>query len=56
MQSLSAVDEVFDYANFLWDSGEVWQQVSPGSGSNVGLSTHIMVGLTGPQFYCNIDR
>ncbi|CRK12097.1 hypothetical protein HYQ45_015138 [Verticillium longisporum] len=24
-----AVDEVFDYASFMWDSGDFWQQVSP---------------------------
>lgn len=41
---LHAVDEVFDYASFMWDSGgDFWQQVSPEIGSNVGLNTHIMV-------------
>lgn len=24
-----AVDDVFDYASFMWDSGDFWQQVSP---------------------------
>lgn len=43
-QSLHAVDEVFDYASFMWDSGDFWQQVSPEIGSNVGLNTHVMVG------------
>ena len=46
---LHAVDEVFDYASFMWDSGDFWQQVSPDSGANVGLNTHVMVGI--PIFY-----
>lgn len=41
---LHAVDEVFDYASFMWDSGDFWQQVSPDNSANVGLNTHIMVG------------
>ncbi|KAH6692315.1 fungal-specific transcription factor domain-containing protein [Plectosphaerella plurivora] len=28
-QQAHAVDEVFDYASFMWDSGDFWQQVSP---------------------------
>jgi hypothetical protein len=43
-QPLGAVDEVFDYASFMWDGGgDLWQQVSPDIGSNVGLNTHVMV-------------
>ena len=42
-QPLHAVDEVFDYASFMWEAGgDFWQQVSPEIGSNVGLNTHIM--------------
>ena len=48
-----AVDEVFDYASFLWDSGDFWQQVSPDNAANVGLNTHIMVGDLISQFICS---
>ncbi|KAG9253001.1 fungal-specific transcription factor domain-containing protein [Emericellopsis atlantica] len=41
-QAPHAVDEVFDYASFMWEGGDFWQQVSPEMGSNVGLNTHIM--------------
>ena len=48
--SLHAVDEVFDYASFMWDAGaDFWQQVSPGLDQNVGLNTHVMVRLRLPS-------
>lgn len=42
-QPAHAVDEVFDYASFMWtDSGDsFWQQVSPDV--NSGLESHMLV-------------
>lgn len=43
-----AVDEVFDYASFMWDQGgDFWQQVSPGMNQNPGLETHMLVRTKG---------
>lgn len=44
-QTAHAVDEVFDYASFMWDSGDFWQQVSPDMNPNPGLEAHMLVGL-----------
>ncbi|KAF4121907.1 Fungal Zn(2)-Cys(6) binuclear cluster domain [Geosmithia morbida] len=44
---LHAVDEVFDYASFMWDGGDFWRQVSPEMRADVGLSTSIL--STDPQ-------
>ena len=45
------VDEVFDYASFMWDSGDFWQQVSPDLSQNSGLEAHMLVSLT-PFSHC----
>ncbi|KAJ4263020.1 hypothetical protein NW762_006633 [Fusarium torreyae] len=37
-----AVDEVFDYASFMWDYGDFWQQTSPDMHQNPGLEAHIL--------------
>lgn len=44
-QPVHAVDEVFDYASFMWDSGDFWQQVTPDMGQNVGLDANMLVSL-----------
>lgn len=36
------MDEVFDYASFMWDSGDFWQQVSPDMNPNPGLEAHML--------------
>ncbi|RSL81885.1 hypothetical protein CEP51_005558 [Fusarium floridanum] len=41
-QPVHAVDEVFDYASFMWDSGDFWQQVSPDMNPNPGLEAHML--------------
>ncbi|KAJ3529361.1 hypothetical protein NM208_g9796 [Fusarium decemcellulare] len=41
-QPAHAVDEVFDYASFMWDSGDFWQQVSPDMNPNPGLEAHML--------------
>lgn len=43
LQSAHAVDEVFDYASFMWDSGDFWQQVTPEMSQQAGLDAHMMV-------------
>jgi hypothetical protein len=45
-QSGHAVDEVFDYASFMWDYGDFWQQASPEMHQNEGFEAPILVGLT----------
>ncbi|KAF5025100.1 hypothetical protein F66182_2801 [Fusarium sp. NRRL 66182] len=37
-----AVDEVFDYASFMWDYGDFWQQASPDRHQNPGLEPTIL--------------
>jgi hypothetical protein len=32
LQPLQAVDEVFDYASFMWDSGDIWRENIQNSG------------------------
>ncbi|KAF4981874.1 hypothetical protein FZEAL_2394 [Fusarium zealandicum] len=41
-QPVHAVDEVFDYASFMWDSGDFWQQVPPDMNQNAGLEAHML--------------
>ncbi|CAM1502717.1 Fc.00g074930.m01.CDS01 [Cosmosporella sp. VM-42] len=48
--SSHAVDEVFDYASFMWDSGDFWQQVTPGMSQNVGLDAHMLAAHTQVTF------
>ncbi|KAH8894570.1 hypothetical protein GQ53DRAFT_643366 [Thozetella sp. PMI_491] len=36
-QSLNAVTQVFDYASFMWDAGDAWQQVTPDEGYPLSL-------------------
>ncbi|EEU41944.1 uncharacterized protein NECHADRAFT_96944 [Fusarium vanettenii 77-13-4] len=38
-QPAHAVDEVFDYASFMWDSGDFWQQVKKANGHLVTWTT-----------------
>jgi hypothetical protein len=40
-----AVDEVFDYASFMWDYGDFWQQASPGAHQNQGLESNMLVSF-----------
>ncbi|KAI9155128.1 Lysine biosynthesis regulatory protein LYS14 [Paramyrothecium foliicola] len=42
-QPLGAVDEVFDYASFMWTDGDFWQQVGPDFGQNVSLDANMMM-------------
>lgn len=42
-QPAHVVSEVFDYASFMWDSGDFWQQVD--LGQDVGDGTHALVSL-----------
>ncbi|KAH7141376.1 fungal-specific transcription factor domain-containing protein [Dactylonectria estremocensis] len=51
-QPAHAVDEVFDYASFMWDSGDFWQQVSPDMNQNAGLEAHMLVSLIPFQPAC----
>lgn len=44
-QSGHAVDEVFDYASFMWDYGDFWQQPSPGVHQNQGLESNMLVSF-----------
>ncbi|KAI5468064.1 hypothetical protein BGZ63DRAFT_42574 [Mariannaea sp. PMI_226] len=41
-QPAHAVDEVFDYASFMWDSGDFWQHASPQLQQNSGLEAHML--------------
>lgn len=40
---LQAVDEVFDYASFMWDSRDFWQQANPDIGQNMGLDSQLVL-------------
>lgn len=40
---LQAVDEVFDYASFMWDSRDFWQQSQPDIGQTSGLDAHLVL-------------
>ncbi|KND87717.1 Sterol uptake control protein 2 [Tolypocladium ophioglossoides CBS 100239] len=41
-QPAHVVSEVFDYASFMWDSGDFWQQVTADMGQDVGDGAHTM--------------
>ncbi|KAK2001128.1 hypothetical protein LX36DRAFT_373350 [Colletotrichum falcatum] len=41
-QPMQAVDEIFDYASFMWDTGDSWQQVSPESGQPMSLGGQVL--------------
>lgn len=41
-QPMQAVDEIFDYASFMWDTGDVWQQV-PEPGQQMSLDGQVLV-------------
>ncbi|KAL0931275.1 C6 finger domain protein [Colletotrichum truncatum] len=41
-QPMQAVDEIFDYASFMWDAGDAWQQVSPDSGQQMSLDGQVL--------------
>ncbi|KAF5527416.1 hypothetical protein CGCA056_v001737 [Colletotrichum aenigma] len=40
-QPMQAVDEIFDYASFMWDTGDVWQQV-PEPGQQMSLDGQVL--------------
>jgi hypothetical protein len=40
---LHGVDEVFDYASFMWDSGDIWQQVNQDNGTGLRFTSSITV-------------
>ena len=47
MQSAGAVDQLFDYASFMWDGGDVWGQLSPeGAPINITPGNEWMVRLS----------
>jgi hypothetical protein len=41
------MDEVFDYASFMWDpSSSLWQQESPDMTTTIALDTNIIVSVS----------
>lgn len=43
------MDEVFDYASFMWDPGSsLWQQESPDMATTVAISTNAIVSNVHP--------
>ncbi|KAK2042887.1 hypothetical protein LZ31DRAFT_596006 [Colletotrichum somersetense] len=48
-QHVQAVDEIFDYASFMWDAGDVWQQVNPESGQQTSLEGQVLRGQYNSQ-------
>ncbi|POR32501.1 Sterol uptake control protein 2 [Tolypocladium paradoxum] len=44
-QPAHVVSEVFDYASFMWDSGDFWQQVTVNMGQDVGDGAQALVSL-----------
>ncbi|KAF6829729.1 C6 finger domain protein [Colletotrichum musicola] len=42
-QPMQAVDEIFDYASFMWDAGDVWQQVNPEPGQQMSLDGQVLL-------------
>ncbi|KAM6486211.1 hypothetical protein HDV62DRAFT_378358 [Trichoderma sp. SZMC 28011] len=41
LRTLQAMDEVFDYASFMWDPGSsLWQQESPDMATTIAISTN----------------
>ncbi|KAK1660109.1 fungal-specific transcription factor domain-containing protein [Colletotrichum godetiae] len=48
-QPMQAVDEIFDYANFLWDAGDAWQQVNPQPGQQMSLDGQVLRNQFGGQ-------
>ncbi|TEA21518.1 Transcriptional regulatory protein moc3 [Colletotrichum sidae] len=40
--AMQAVDEIFDYASFMWDAGDVWQQVNPDHGQQMSLDGQVL--------------
>lgn len=45
LQNPEAVDQIFDFASFMWDSGDVLGQVSP-RGGYAAYSADAFVSLT----------
>lgn len=39
----NAVNQIFDYASFMWEGGEAWQQVAAGAGESVEFDGQLMV-------------
>ncbi|KAK2035165.1 hypothetical protein LX32DRAFT_712899 [Colletotrichum zoysiae] len=48
-QHVQAVDEIFDYASFMWDAGDVWQQVDPEPGQQTSLEGQVPRGQYNSQ-------
>lgn len=46
------MDEVFDYASFMWDpSSSLWQQESPDMTTTIPLNANLMVGVLKSHLY-----
>ncbi|RFU77400.1 hypothetical protein TARUN_4817 [Trichoderma arundinaceum] len=44
LRTLQAMDEVFDYASFMWDpSSSLWQQESPDIASTIAVNANVMI-------------
>ncbi|KZL68746.1 C6 finger domain protein [Colletotrichum tofieldiae] len=48
-QPLQAVDEIFDYARFMWDAGDAWQQVNPGASQQMRVDGQVLRSHYGGQ-------
>ncbi|KAK6207838.1 C6 finger domain protein [Colletotrichum tabaci] len=48
-QPMQAVDEIFDYASFMWDAGDAWQQVNPEPGPQMSLDGQVLRTHYGSQ-------
>lgn len=47
LRTLQAMDEVFDYASFMWDpSSSLWQQESPDMTTSIALDANIIVSFS----------
>ncbi|OLN83765.1 hypothetical protein CCHL11_08728 [Colletotrichum chlorophyti] len=48
-QPMQAVDEIFDYASFMWDAGDAWQQVNSDPGQQTSLDGQVLRTQYGAQ-------
>lgn len=52
LRTLQAMDEVFDYASFMWDpSSSLWQQESPDMTTTIPLNANLIVGVLKSHLY-----
>lgn len=52
VRTLQAMDDVFDYASFMWDpTSSLWQQESPDITTTIALNTHVVVSI----LQCNLQ-